>query len=145
MNGWSALWLVLKNSLMTCFQTKRNRSKGGCSRSGATALELAAKSMDDCQKRYGTRKQELEDALKKLQQGKDALGQLLGGGLLREYRTEKENLLREMAYLAKISELEDYRQNWRMASPALFAAPPNTPLLKGISLSPMKLKRRSMP
>src|SRR5690606_1194643 len=44
-----------------------------------------------------------------IQQGKDVLSQLLGDRLLREYRTEKEMLLREMAYLAKIAELEDHR------------------------------------
>jgi len=37
------------------------------------------------------------------------LSQLLGGRLLREYRAEKEALLREMAFLKKITELEDYR------------------------------------
>jgi DNA repair protein SbcC/Rad50 len=42
------------------------------------ALELATKSLDDCQKQSGIRKQELEDASKQLQQGKDALSQLLG-------------------------------------------------------------------
>lgn len=75
----------------------------------ATALEQAAKTLDDCQKQCGIRKQELDDASKRLQQGKDALSQLLGERLLREYRTEKETLLREMTYLAKIAELEDHR------------------------------------
>ena len=43
------------------------------------ALEQATKSLDDCQKQCGTRKQELGDASKRFQQGKDALSQLLGG------------------------------------------------------------------
>lgn len=73
------------------------------------ALELAIKSLDDSQKQAGIRKQELEDALKLLQQGKDVLSQMLGDRLLREYRTEKETLLREMAFLTKIAELEDHR------------------------------------
>ena len=74
-----------------------------------TTLERVTKSLDDCQKQCRTRKQELDDASIRLQQGKDALSQLLGDRLLREYRTEKETLLREMAFLTKIAELEDHR------------------------------------
>ncbi|MDP3269351.1 MAG: AAA family ATPase [Legionella sp.] len=40
----------------------------------------------------------------------DNLSQLLGDRILREYRTEKDNLLREMAYLQKIASLESERQ-----------------------------------
>ena len=75
----------------------------------ANALDQATESLDDRQKRSVIRKQELEGASKLLQQGKDALSQLLGDCLLREYRTEKETLLREMAFLTKIVELEDHR------------------------------------
>ena len=75
----------------------------------ANALGQAIKSLDDRQKQSGIRKQELEDASKQLQQGKDALSHLLGDRLLREYRSEKETLLREMAFLTKIAELEDHR------------------------------------
>ncbi len=75
----------------------------------ANALDQATKSLDDRQKRSVIRKQELEGASKLLQQGKDALSQLLGDRLMREYRTEKETLLREMAFLTKIVELEDHR------------------------------------
>lgn len=83
--------------------------KEAAQETATVALELAAKSLDDCQMQSGTRKQELEDASKQLQQGKDTLSQLLGDRVLREYRTEKETLLREMAFLAKIAELEDHR------------------------------------
>ena len=73
------------------------------------ALDQATKSLDDCQEKSGIRKQELEGATKQLQESKDALTQQLGEHLLREYRTEKETLLREMAFLTKIAELEDHR------------------------------------
>ncbi len=74
-----------------------------------TALVRLTKSLEDRQKQSGIRKQELEQASKQIQLGKDALIQLLGDRLLREYRTEKEALLREMAFLTKIAELEDHR------------------------------------
>ena len=72
-------------------------------------LRRAAKSLEDCRKQSAVRKQELEDASRQLQSGKEALSELLKGRLLREYRAEKETLLREMALLAKIAELEDHR------------------------------------
>lgn len=81
------------------------------------ALEQATKLLDDRQKQSGIRKQELEEASKQIQQGKDALSQLLGDRLLREFRTEKETLLREMAFLAKIAELEDHREKLEDGKP----------------------------
>ncbi len=73
------------------------------------ALANATKKLEEASRQCGFKKQELETAGKNLQQGKDSLSQLLGGKLLREYRTEKETLLREMAFIRKIEELEDYR------------------------------------
>ena len=73
------------------------------------ALEQAAKLVDKNQKQTDILKRELEDVLKQLQQNKNALNQLLGDRLLREYRADKEALLREMAFLTKIAELEDHR------------------------------------
>ena len=74
-----------------------------------TALVLVTKKLDERRKQCFIHKQEQEEAAKNLQQGKIFLGELLNGKLLREYRTEKENLLREMAYIRKIAELEDHR------------------------------------
>ena len=95
------------------------------------ALEQAARKLDDCQKQCRIRKQELEDASKNLQLGKDELNQLLGDRLLREYRTEKETLLREMAFLAKIAELEDHRAKLEDGKPCPLCGAAEHPFAEG--------------
>jgi exonuclease SbcC len=107
-----------------------------------TTLELATKSLDDCQKQSGIRKQELEDALKQLQQGKDALSQLLGDRLLREYRTEKETLLREMTFLTKIAELEDHRAKLEDGKPCPLCGATEHPFAEGNVPVPNETERK---
>jgi exonuclease SbcC len=107
-----------------------------------TTLELATKSLDDCQKQSGIRKQELEDALKQLMQGKDALNQLLGDRLLREYRTEKETLLREMTFLTKIEELEDHRAKLEDGTPCPLCGATEHPFAEGNVPVPDETERK---
>ncbi|GAB4199730.1 MAG: AAA family ATPase [Wenzhouxiangellaceae bacterium] len=96
-----------------------------------TALELATKLLDNCQKQSDIRKQELEDASKELQLGKDALSQILGDRLLREYRTEKETLLREMTFVAKIAELKDHRAKLEDGQPCPLCGAIEHPFAEG--------------
>ena len=96
-----------------------------------SVLEQAITKLDDCTKQCGACKQELEDASKNLQQGQAALGELLGDRLLREYRTEKEALLREMAFLSKITELEEHRAKLEDGKPCPLCGAKEHPFAEG--------------
>lgn len=97
----------------------------------AKTLELAVNSLNEQRRQSGIRKLELEDASKQLQQGKDALAQLRGDRQLREYYTEKETLLREMAFLTKIAELEDHRAKLEDGKPCPLCGAAEHPFAKG--------------
>ena len=77
----------------------------------------AADKLDRCREQTQRRRQELEQAAQRRQQTQERLNELLGGRLLREYRAEKETLLREMALLKKIAALEDYRNQLQEGQP----------------------------
>ncbi len=100
-------------------------------KNGDTAMSETAKTLEAATKQCAVLKQELEGASKILQQGKDALNELLGDNLLREYRTEKENLLREMAYIKKIEELDDHRAKLEDGKPCLLCGSTEHPFAEG--------------
>ena len=106
------------------------------------ALEQATKKLAGCQKQCITWKQELENASKNLQQGKDKLSQLLGNRLLREYRTEKETLLREMVFLKKIAELEDHRAKLEDGKPCPLCGATEHPFAEGNISVPDEIEQK---
>jgi len=96
-----------------------------------TSLEQAIQRVKTYAKQRRVRMRELDDAAKELQQAKDALGALLGDRSLREYHTEKETLLREIAFLAKITELEDHRTKLEDGKPCPLCGSKSHPFAAG--------------
>ena len=96
-----------------------------------TAVAESSKKQEAATEQCSLKKRELEAASKNLQQGKDALSELLGDKLLREYRTEKETLLREMAYIKKIVELEDRRAKLEDGKPCPLCGSTEHPFAAG--------------
>jgi len=86
-------------------------------RKAATALEQAAKTRERIRKQCEARKRALNDVVNRLRRDRDALSRLLGDRTLRDLRAEKDALLREMAYLARIAELEDHRSRLEDGKP----------------------------
>lgn len=74
-----------------------------------TVLKAAQKALDTATKQYNANKNELDSAKANLKLKEEALQKHLSGRLLREYRTEKEALLREKEFLAKIAALTEHR------------------------------------
>jgi exonuclease SbcC len=95
------------------------------------AVADASKKLEAATKQCSLKKQELESASKNLQQGKDTLSELLGDKLLREYRTEKETLLREMAFIKKIEELESHRAKLEDGKPCPLCGSSKHPFAEG--------------
>jgi exonuclease SbcC len=80
------------------------------------AIRKAEKTLQEAHQKLETNgrslsasKQKLVGIQKRLELRKKELSDLLAGKLLREYRHEKENLLREQAFIRKIADLESER------------------------------------
>jgi len=107
-----------------------------------TAVIDAAKKLEAATKQCRLKRQELESAGKNLQQGKDALSEMLRDKPLREYRTEKETLLREMAFIRKIEELEDHRAKLEDGKPCPLCGSNEHPFAEGNVPVPDKIEQK---
>ncbi|SET60304.1 exonuclease SbcC [Nitrosomonas marina] len=80
-------------------------------------LESEAKKLAECADNSAVRKQELETVRKQIDCQREVLGKLLNSRHLREYRAEKDALLREMVLMQKIADLESERMQLEEGKP----------------------------
>ncbi len=96
-----------------------------------TALEKAVNRLNRCTAQCRIHKQALADAVTEHGQGTSCLKGLLGDRLLREYRTEKETLLRELAFLEKIAALKAHRTRLEDGRPCPLCGSEDHPFARG--------------
>jgi len=94
-------------------------------------LKSVIKVFVSCSKGLASRKQEYKFIQKKVVQKKAELSALLGDHLLREYCSEKESLLREIAFLRKIADLESERSKLEDGKPCPLCGSEKHPFAEG--------------
>lgn len=107
-----------------------------------TQLKKAKIALEGLQESTLARGKELEEASSKLQDEEKALRTLLGDRLLREYRTEKENLLQEMIYLKRIVELKEHRTKLEDGKPCPLCGAKEHPFAEGNIPQPDQTERK---
>lgn len=95
------------------------------------AVQKAVENLAHCTKHCRDHQQRLARAGRRLEQGKKQLSDLLAGRLLREYRAEKDSLLREMTLLKTIAQLEDYRKRLEHGAPCPLCGAREHPFTQG--------------
>ncbi|MEN8140199.1 MAG: AAA family ATPase [Thermodesulfobacteriota bacterium] len=105
--------------------------KGDEEEKAKAALKGSGEKLAACRKRCGVRGEELAAALNTLAEGKEGLNRLLAGRLLREYRREKETLLREKMFLDKIASLEEQRARLEEGKPCPLCGSEEHPFVQG--------------
>lgn len=81
--------------------------------------------------RCATQKCTLQQAQETLRQNEETLQTLLNGKLLREYRTEKDALQKELSYLIRIAALEDHRLQLEEGKPCPLCGSETHPFAEG--------------
>jgi exonuclease SbcC len=81
------------------------------------ALKKADQSLNLCKQKLTDQIKEYKTTDSRLEQKRTELKNLLGNRLLREYRTEKDTLLKEMVFLQQINELESLRKQLEDGKP----------------------------
>ncbi len=123
----------ISNQILTAENSQQNTAQQGQKASDFFDAETLA--LNNRQKEYHSLQKLLREKKLKLQE-------ILKGRLLREYRTEKENLLQELILLHKISELESERAQLKDGKPCPLCGAENHPFAEANvpKISPTEIK-----
>ncbi len=122
-------------------QQEVERKEADLKKADIAATE-AARKLEQSAKDCSQKKRHVEAACKELQRAKDLFLELLNGKSLREYRAEKDALLREMALIQRIEELEEQRKRLQDGKPCPLCGATEHPFAQGNIPVPDELERR---
>jgi len=102
----------INEQILTLSSKQKDVVKKDCEeKKAAIALHEAEETLATCKQKSMTLLAKHESANRTLQEKKGDLTKLLGDKLLREYRSDKDSLLREREFLARIAALEEHRNH----------------------------------